>query len=173
MSEGEATAMEAGRALDERVAREVMGLEVLGWHPCVFYEGPMLSPRTSFGNPHPVYLNHCCCKFVEGEPFEGEDAFLINGGPHNWHCGDVVSFYSTDPAADYEVLRHVREKWTGMPVLRFAKALRDIWSERKPVADMLCNDADLVLRYTVGDYARAALAAVAAAGGKGQGQGRE
>ena len=60
---------------------------------------------------------------------------------------------STDPAADYEVLDHVRDTWDHHKRERFASTLFELWDYR-PGFDRM--------NYEPGDYALAALAVVTA-----------
>ena len=59
--------------------------------------------------------------------------------------------FTTDPAADYEVLKHVREKWGSTAVGHFIANLGDMWGER---------GYNCALWYQPGDYNKAALLAL-------------
>lgn len=66
---------------------------------------------------------------------------------------------TSDPAADYSVLQHVRSKWDVRALHRFRVALDEAWQQRAR------SNAHLIWRldmYFPGDYARAALASLAA-----------
>lgn len=67
-----------------------------------------------------------------------------------------VPHYTSDPAADYEVLRRVRETWSYALNAEFARQLERMWKDRLyagaigPFSSWACS-------YQPGDYARAAL----------------
>lgn len=70
----------------------------------------------------------------------------------------VVPHYTTDPAADYQVLEHVREKWEPLQHCTMRDELQMAWGER-------ARDAEVAqvwgpTQYRPGDYSRAALAAL-------------
>lgn len=67
------------------------------------------------------------------------------------HTSTVYPAVSSDPAADYEVLRHVRETWDTDAQYQFAHALAELYRPRK-------EGNHPILRYMPGDYSRAALA---------------
>lgn len=91
---------------------------------------------------------------------------LHEDGDIEYHWGypaghSTAPHYSTDPVADYEVLRHVREKWTDAKSTAFVKACYDLWNrERGTIGEAAWVD------YEPGDYSRAALAALAAGAGE-------
>lgn len=64
---------------------------------------------------------------------------------------------STDTAADYAVLCHVREKWDDGDKREFLTALRTIWAARPEAVKGCWNHAELPMAYLVGDYSLAAL----------------
>lgn len=68
-------------------------------------------------------------------------------------CIEDIPSCLTDPAADYEVLRHVRETWDHSRQYQFAHALAELYRSRK-------EGRHPVVRYQPGDYSRAALAAL-------------
>ena len=70
------------------------------------------------------------------------------------HVMGVPSAYSTDPSADYEVLRRVRETWDKHAKWSFREALWRIWTDREDIAHTA------VLLYQPGDYSIAALKAL-------------
>ena len=97
-------------------------------------------------------------------------AFWVDAADANKLCDRVLASVgdwrpSTDPAADYEVLKHVREQWDAEPQAEFKAALEDIWQPRSRSRGGLIHF--YILAYAVGDYSRAALAALRA-GGKEQ-----
>lgn len=67
---------------------------------------------------------------------------------------DEIPPYSTDAAADYTVLQHVRATWDEVTRRRFHRRLNQTWLERQ------VEEAESFppLAYEPGDYARAALA---------------
>lgn len=85
-----------------------------------------------------------------------------------WDCGADVTWslsgkidfacphYSTDPSADYRVLKHVREKWSDADFDRFDTMLDLILGEHESKRDTLfCSSL-----YEPGDYSLAALASI-------------
>lgn len=62
-----------------------------------------------------------------------------------------IPHYTSNPAADYEVLRRVRETWLHNEQYLFANALAELYRPRK-------EGNHPILRYIPGDYSRAALA---------------
>lgn len=65
---------------------------------------------------------------------------------------------TTDPSADYEVLKHVRETWPRSEWLEFSEALGDMWCKRATVE--VETSFGVGGRYEPGDYSRAALKAL-------------
>jgi hypothetical protein len=84
-----------------------------------------------------------------GRPERGEYPWRRPDG--SWHPSHVVPGYTSDPAADYEVLCHVRETWDGPKQAAMMERLTTMWAERS--AEYL-----RWLAYMPGDYSRAALA---------------
>lgn len=81
----------------------------------------------------------------------GPDGWLIPFGMPAKKTG--LSQFTTDPSADYEVLKHVREHWNTAQLLHgFDSALVDIWNSRRRIETMVC--------YEPGDYSKAALKAL-------------
>lgn len=73
----------------------------------------------------------------------------------------VPPAYTSDPAADYLVLQHVRETWNKARRYRFERALLLIWQDRRgPGIEVAGRTIAPLARYCPGDYARAALAAL-------------
>ncbi len=74
----------------------------------------------------------------------------------NWAQSLDVPHYTSDPAADYEVLRRVRETWSYALNVEFARQLERMCKDRLyagttgPFSSWACC-------YQPGDYARAAL----------------
>jgi hypothetical protein len=66
--------------------------------------------------------------------------------------------YSTCAAADYEVLKHVREKWGRQRMKKFVMALDDIWDAR--IGDKHESPGQWACMYEPGDYSKAALLAL-------------
>lgn len=66
--------------------------------------------------------------------------------------------YTTDPSADYEVLKHVREKWGRAKLKQFILCLDDVWNAR--IGANGDKDGMWAVMYEPGDYARAALKAL-------------
>lgn len=112
------------RVLDARVAELVMGWRAVYVSP----HGP-LHPRVHEG------------------PLDRLDFWDTSDG-RRMPCGWSPI---TDPAADYAVLRHVRETWDTDAQYRFAQALAELYRPRK-------EGNHPILRYMPGDYSRAALA---------------
>jgi hypothetical protein len=77
----------------------------------------------------------------------GEAPWILPDGVTAW----TVRYFTTDPTADYEVLRHVRETWEQGMIHRYGEALYRIWRHRSMFMDV-------GMRYEPGDYSRAALA---------------
>lgn len=80
-------------------------------------------------------------------------------GRFNWCCGTkkYIDFvpYSTDVKWDYEVLKHVREKWTREQQDKFAEACDDVMAVRcTPNSQWWC------IAYEPGDWSKAALKAL-------------
>lgn len=128
------------RAMDARVAEMVMGWTWATLNPERYPDTPparfLISPEEasrSWNVPATLDL-----------PLDTPD-HAWNSAPH----------YTTDTAADYEVLRHVRRFWSAEQRMRFGRVLvHKIWRGRwgngwaMPAA----------MLYEPGDYARAALA---------------
>ena len=116
---------QAGPELDARVAMEVMG-----WSYQTFPDGPCPHVKHWYAtSPCPENARH-----------------------ESWRA--KCPRFSTDPAADYEVLKVVR-RWPDDRHPFFAKALERIWMDR-------CQHDSLPLwsmLYEPGDYSRAALKA--------------
>jgi hypothetical protein len=74
----------------------------------------------------------------------------------------VIPHYTSDIAADYGVLHYVRENWNLEMQERFTIELNSIWHHRWSEAwfDGKRPGYPKPLNYEVGDYSRAALAAV-------------
>ncbi|GAG51501.1 unnamed protein product [marine sediment metagenome] len=123
--------MVAGPALNARVAEKVMGWTMHEHHPM-----PLLGTGRHWKRPDGSRVDRW-----HGQSVIGED-----------QCWP----FSTDPAADYEVLEVVR-KWPEEPREAFCEALRDIWNERRAEAGYPSLGAIL---YKPGDYSRAALKAI-------------
>lgn len=74
----------------------------------------------------------------------------------NGNSGLDVPRYTSDPAADYEVLKRVRGTWSYALNVEFARQLERMWKDRLyagatgPFSNWACC-------YQPGDYARAAL----------------
>lgn len=69
--------------------------------------------------------------------------------------------YDSDPAADYAVLQHVRDMWTREELLEFTSTLDTTFKwNRTHLFGSVDFGGVLYTYYTVGDYARAALAVV-------------
>jgi hypothetical protein len=66
--------------------------------------------------------------------------------------------YTTDTAADYEVLRRVREKWSRAKFKAFVLALDDLWDAR--IGDKHESPGQWACMYEPGDWSRAALKAL-------------
>lgn len=70
-----------------------------------------------------------------------------------------VPRYGDDPAADYAVLKHVREHWVERKLLRMRRWLSALWKGRADDAMDTNDPMNLTpLYYEPGDYSRAALA---------------
>jgi len=72
---------------------------------------------------------------------------------------------TTDPAADYQVLEHVREKWSQTKVCALRDELALMWSRRATERDKQATSVREFAvhgctQYQPGDYSRAALAAI-------------
>lgn len=78
--------------------------------------------------------------------------------PSGWV--DPVDYYTSNPGADYEVLRHVREKWSRVYQGRFADALYRVWHEDRGYDEEPC------MAYEPGDWSRAAIAVIDESNGK-------
>lgn len=104
----------AGRELDALVAEKVMGLKVLGLHPCWDPEcgDPQPCPYDA-GVEHPVYLDHCSCDLdleTELVRVSGWTRFRVGETGHSYHCISRVPDYSTDIADAWRVIeRMIRE----------------------------------------------------------------
>jgi hypothetical protein len=77
---------------------------------------------------------------------------------HELHVYYAPRFYTTDPAADYQVLAHVREKWGAEHHCAMRDELKMAWERR-------AHDSDKAevwgpTQYRPGDYSRAALAVI-------------
>jgi hypothetical protein len=75
--------------------------------------------------------------------------------------GDVthrhrLPHFSRSADADYSVLERVRDSWDGARLAHFGRALSALWAQD---SDMATAGLD-ALSYRVGDYSRAALAAL-------------
>lgn len=101
------------RKLDALIAREVMGLEVVGWSTTFVYpEGPAitLGPNThhtkhlEHENQAPVYVEDCICD-IAGEDWDEEERIH----DHYFPCLGVVPEYQRDIAAAKQVLDKWRE----------------------------------------------------------------
>lgn len=147
------------RALDARVAERVMRLDVRGFTYAYQCEGTWTVTNRDNGESwigdgrgsmQPVYV--VAPHWLEDiEP----DAELFNGCPI---LGlEVVPFYSTDPADDYEVLKRVRETWSDEMAGAFADHLERTWHERSGVGPEYERRAVLACVYEPGDYSRAAI----------------
>lgn len=68
---------------------------------------------------------------------------------------NYVRPYTSCPAADYEVLKHVRQNWENELLSRFEKSLWVCWQFRLVTSDMAG-----FMAYEPGDYSRAALKAL-------------
>lgn len=64
--------------------------------------------------------------------------------------------YDTDANADYSVLKHVRETWSGSELFLLGCKLDEVWAKRNPIGHSYVPEN--ATYYQVGDYARAALA---------------
>lgn len=82
-----------------------------------------------------------------GRSERGEAPWILPDGVTAW----TVRYFTTDAAADYEVLCHVRETWDGPARYAMMKRLTTMWLER-------CVEFERWLAYMPGDYSRAALA---------------
>ena len=91
------TPTEPGRALDALVAEKVMGLAILGWDHAWRCEGEWVIDLGESGEKHPLYLRHCACDV----PPNGDWPRLAG---HTFHCLGVVSKFSTDIAAAWQVV---------------------------------------------------------------------
>jgi len=125
--------MEAGPELDALVA------VMMGW----------VRPKT--------YIAHTAAK--EGTTETGQYVVQTQWSKAGL-CRPCPPPYSTDPAADYEVLCHVRETWGNAGALdprfeRFCECLKTLWWARSPVTTHFL----LATLYLPGDYSRARLMA--------------
>ena len=77
--------------------------------------------------------------------------------PDGWGFSDVPHF-GTDPSADYEVLKHVRETWSTEKFTLFIKAFESRVSTHAAVP----REVNSWAMYIPGDYSRAALSALEA-----------
>ena len=96
------------RELDARVAR-ALGLDVVGEGRCQKYEHGEWGVSTGWPKEvtpawpiRPIYVAHCVCDL---EDFDGMPMF-----GHFWGCLDVVSEYSTDIAAAWQVVEWMCER---------------------------------------------------------------
>lgn len=71
-----------------------------------------------------------------------------------------VPWYTSDPAADYEVLKRVRATWSPALNVEFARQLERIWKDRFYAGMTLPLLSSWVCCYQPGDYSRAALRAL-------------
>lgn len=109
-------------------------------------------------------LNRDCAERVMGwEYHEHENGSCYLGGNKDPSClwdyrarGDWSP--STDPAADYEVLVHVRENWGPQKQCAFVVELQKTRYAKARHINIPAMVADLC--YESGDYSRAALAAL-------------
>jgi len=66
---------------------------------------------------------------------------------------EVVPLYSTDAAADYEILNKVRETWSKERIWSFYQHLHDVWGMRVNCGmQAYPNGDELVMLYEPGDY---------------------
>jgi hypothetical protein len=144
------TAKLEGRELDFAVAQKVFGWR---WMVCcdddAVYTSFIIEPdRDPPGHPH-----H---KYREIAPIRSA----------HWTAIPNVPRYSADPAADYAVLKHVRETWGIDEVFAFLNALQAAQSKRmRGASDNVPHGLSWQLFYEPGDYSRAAVSARRAAGG--------
>lgn len=115
--------LEAGRLLDERIAREVMDLQIIGWGTAYHLEGEWgvalgESPDNHcFYHEHaPLFLDICSCEAIASdldfEKFPGAYGPKLND--HYGTCLNVVPHYSSDIGAAMEILDH----WQGDYLIR-------------------------------------------------------
>jgi len=95
------------RELDEKIARKVMNLQVLGWAYARTYEnGWMIIGE---GGDQAVYVYQCHC--TDFEQFDKE--YGLPPAPkvfgHFVYCLAVVPFYSSDPVAVFEMEEKIKE----------------------------------------------------------------
>jgi hypothetical protein len=121
--------MEAGEAMDREIAEKVMGLKNI-----------RIDNVPGAGS-------------LSGQTFP----ILMHG--ETKQTTEMVPRYSTDIAADYLVLEHVREKWELVQQNRFTKALNAILYERMWDKYQGKLGAGLSV-YEPGDYSRAALSSL-------------
>lgn len=98
------------------------------------------------------------------------DCWLRLDAPENghWAAHELRAYYgpreyTTDPAADYQVLEHVRGAWEPDRLCKMRDELEKVWWQRAHEIEQ-AEDTQLQVygctQYRPGDYSRAALAAV-------------
>ena len=136
--------MEAGPELDALVAERVMGW---GWVQFTRYNNHFQSRKGRFLTSDPKWY----CSAHEAK--RSKISFVLHPCPY-WQ---LVSF-SSDIAADYEVLVFVRENWDKGKRLTFGFQLSTLFDDRWTIDDF--GDIETAgYYYQPGDYSRAALAA--------------
>lgn len=79
-----------------------------------------------------------------------------SAAPSNGSPGLDVPRYTSDPAADYEVLRRVRETWSYALNVEFARQLERTWKDHL-YTGVARTFSSWACCYQPGDYARTAL----------------
>lgn len=128
--------------IDRKIAELVMGWK---WH--------RMGRRytlASDGAFHPTFMRDHGIEVVDAPPTDIDTDTVIDA--------TGVKKYSTDPAADYEVLVKVRETWDRAQFMRFCAELADIAIGRSSWVSR--GDDEVCGMYQPGDYAKAALRAV-------------
>lgn len=123
------------REFDAEVAEKVMGIR---W---IVIESAMINGRLQ-GNGDVWWPEEF------GDPLNPSSGAHVGWGPDR---------YSTDPSADYEVLKHVRETW-GDDIHEFCRHLYLILRQNMEAVLDYSNEIDYAAYYLCGDYSRAALA---------------
>lgn len=133
--------MTTDRATDARVAEKVMG-----WQR---WEKP--------GEHGPEVFHPNTARALERMGYVRTNKPLADGA----ECGPA---YTSDPAADLSVLEHVRTTWDLPALTQFVAALSGIYAERWRADSNRVSPSNPAIEHTmyhrVGDYSRAALAAL-------------
>ena len=82
--------------------------------------------------------------------------------PHNDPNRAVLKYYTSDPTADYEVLKFIRENWDEEKIVLFCHALRDEHARNHlaGVKNLRIYATVQFMHYMPGAYSRAALKAL-------------